>query len=180
MSKELSVTVNRCPVFGCTIPRGIPHEHPAGVSVVMRDPVAPLNADERAKLEAFRANKFRGLVESGDAAPCRGALDAYVTRGQSAIEAGNQIHELLLQAEVLKRFRKEHPGIHVVPADAPMVPGRKLRDALLMAGHKIIEDDGNYVLTSPTAPRRSFLRDMFQVPHRSFAHLVGHIAFAAV
>lgn len=39
----------------------------------------------------------------------------------------------------------------------PMTGGPKLRDALLMAGHKIIEDDGNYVFTSPPAPLRSFV-----------------------
>lgn len=86
----------KCPVFGCTIPRGIPHEHPAGVSVVMRDPVAPLSADERAELESFRRERD------------------WLTR------------------EGLKAFSKH--STYVVPEDAPLVPGRKLRDALLMAG----------------------------------------------
>lgn len=107
----------KCPVFGCTIPRNIPHSHPAGVSAVMRDPVAPLNADERAELERFRA----------DLAEMR-------TRGMSAAEAGTSIHEAMLQIETSRRLREE--GTYVV-RDVPMVPGRKLRDALLMAGHNV-------------------------------------------
>ena len=153
MSKELSVTVNRCPVFGCAIPRGIPHEHPAGVSAVMRDPVAPLSANERIELLYHR----------------------HLASVRNQMEFNKMASAVMAQSEVERQMRDA--GAHVI-RDAPMVQGRKLRDALLLAGHKIIEDDGNYVLTSPPAPRRSFLRDMFQVPHRSFAHLVGHIAFA--
>lgn len=85
-----------CPVFGCTIPRGIPHEHPAGVSAVMRDPVAPLNADERAELESFRRERD------------------WLTR------------------EGLKAFSKQ--SMYVVPEDAPIHAGRKLRDVLVQAG----------------------------------------------
>lgn len=130
----------KCPVFGCTIPRGIPHEHPAGVSVVMRDPVEPLTRDERAELESFRRERD------------------WLTR------------------EGLKAFSQH--STYVVPADAPMTPGRKLIDALVLAGHKP-GDTLTFEEVKP-APRRSFFREMFQVPHRSFAHLVGHIAFAVV
>lgn len=44
----------KCPVFGCTIPRGVPHKHQGGVSAVMRDPAEPLSSDERAELERYR------------------------------------------------------------------------------------------------------------------------------
>lgn len=58
----------KCPVFGCTIPRGIPHEHPAGVSAVMRDPAEPLNRDERAELEWLRAqSRHTEILAAGKA-----------------------------------------------------------------------------------------------------------------
>lgn len=91
----------KCPVFGCNIPRGIAHEHPAGVSAVMRDPAQPLNASERAELEQLRAH--------------------------------------VRQAELLTAARM--PGVYVVPDDAAIHAGRKLRDALLLAGQlKAVED----------------------------------------
>lgn len=80
----------KCPVFGCTIPRGIAHSHPAGVSAVMRDPVEPLNSFERMELELYRK------------------------QNKIAVEA----------AKSLADFNAAYP---------PMVPGRKLRYALLMA-----------------------------------------------
>lgn len=62
----------KCPVFGCNIPRGIPHSHPAGVSSVMRDPYAPLTLDERAELETFRRERIwmtqEGLKAFSDSA----------------------------------------------------------------------------------------------------------------
>nr|WP_294974935.1 hypothetical protein [uncultured Pseudomonas sp.] len=133
----------RCPVFGCTIPRSIPHSHPAGVSAVMRDPVAPLNADERSELERFRA----------DLAEMR-------ARGMSSAEAGTSIHEAMLQIETSRRLREE--GTYIV-RDVPMVPGRKLRDALLMAGHK----GGDTPTLEAAKPE----------PRRSFVRLVGSIAW---
>lgn len=84
----------KCPVFGGTIPRGIPHEHPAGVSAVMRDPVPPLTDHERALADAFRHG--HGFVMDGKHVPA--------------------------------------DSVFLVPDDAPMLPGRKLRDSLLMAG----------------------------------------------
>lgn len=94
----------KCPVFGCTIPRGIPHEHPAGVSAVMRDPALPLNAAERLELDAYR------------------------------------------------RMSNAN-GLYVIPPDVQIVPGRKLRDALLMAGAK----SGDKPKETPV-DRRRFLR----------------------
>lgn len=155
MSKELNVTVNRCPVFGCTIPRGIPHEHPAGVSAVMRDPVAPLNADERAELEQLRAR-----VRNSE----------------------------LLTAPKL-------PGVYVIPEGAAMVPGRKLRDALLMAGHNVerldmareaaldaMQCDLGVVFAKAPEPRRTmaqsvgkFMAWMFGIPALLLAAFaIGH------
>lgn len=121
----------KCPVFGCTIPRGIPHEHPAGVSAVTRDPVAPLSADERAELESFRRERD------------------FMTR------------------HGLKTFSKQ--SMYVVPADSPIHAGRKLRDALLMAGHKP-GDTLTFEEVKP-APRRTlaqsigkFMAWMFSIP----------------
>lgn len=110
----------KCPVFGCTIPRGIPHEHPAGVSAVMRDPVAPLSADERAELERYRAAAETDIGE--DAKRLRDAL-INQARGMQNVGPGSQVYDLAMGT-----------NYYVVPADAPMVPSRKLRDALLMAG----------------------------------------------
>jgi hypothetical protein len=134
----------KCPVFGCTIPRGIPHEHAAGVSAVMRDPVAPLTRDERAELEDLRLLRAATGLEGWER-----------TQSMSSTEVGTLIHDVLFQAEAFKKFSNEHPSYYVVPADAPMYCGRKLRDVLLMAGHKIIEDNESYILTSPPPHRRS-------------------------
>ena len=109
MSKELSVTVNRCPVFGCAIPRGIPHEHPAGVSAVMRDPVAPLSANERIELLYHR----------------------HLASVRNQMEFNKMASAVMAQSEVERQMRDA--GAHVI-RDAPMVQGRKLRDALLLAG----------------------------------------------
>ena len=54
---------------------------------------------------------------------------------------------------------------YVIPANDPMVPGRKLRDELLLAGHKIIREDEAYILVE--APPK---------PH-SFIRLIGSIAW---
>lgn len=114
----------KCPVFGCTIPRGIPHEHPAGVSAVMRDPAAPLNADERAELERYRAEDERDrrtvfLRHNKNSKPTISLADMHARYAKPGS----------LRDESIRRS-----NIYVVPADAPMVTGRKLRDALLEAG----------------------------------------------
>lgn len=54
----------KCPVFGCSIPRGIPHSHPAGVSSVMRDPHAPLDETERSELERLRRQLHASAVDA--------------------------------------------------------------------------------------------------------------------
>lgn len=87
-----------CHVFGCTIPSGIPHEHPAGVSAVMRDPAAPLDDAERYELNCLRA-------------------------------------EIRKHKEDMIHLASLTPPPMTFVVDDPMVPGRKLRDSLLMAGH---------------------------------------------
>lgn len=83
-----------CPVFGCTIPRGIPHEHPAGVSAVMRDPVAPLTADERAELMSYRMKDEVRRMRVLDAAAGR----VHVIDGP--IHAGRKLRDALLMTGV--------------------------------------------------------------------------------
>lgn len=79
-----------CPVFGCTIPRGIPHEHPAGVSAVMRDPGAPLTDIERAELQYHRqqaAERNNQMIEAYHADPMTGGpklRDALMMAGTSS------------------------------------------------------------------------------------------------
>lgn len=97
----------KCPVFGCTIPRGIPHEHPAGVSAVMRDPGAPLTGIERAELQYHRHQAAaRNQME----------FNKMATAAMAISEVEQQMRDI---------------GVHVI-RDAPMVPGRKLRDSLIM------------------------------------------------
>lgn len=139
----------KCPVFGCTIPRGIPHEHPAGVSAVMRDPVAPLNADERAELERYRAAAETDIGE--DAKRLRDALISQA-RGMQCVAPGSPLYD-----------RAMGTNYYVVPADAPMVPGRKLRDALVLAGHK----PGDTLTFEEVKP----------APRRSFVSLTARVAF---
>lgn len=156
----------KCPVFGCTIPRGIPHEHPAGVSAVMRDPVEPLNADERSELESLR----RQIV----------GIKHHPINGFSCHDNGPGL-----------TFSDQYPGgIYVVPTDAPMVPGRKLRDALLEAGQsRAISDASNIQLAMMTeimnAPLRQLAIDIQGIDlgkepapeqRRTLAQSVGKIA----
>lgn len=116
----------KCPVFGCTIPRGIPHEHPAGVSAVMRDPAGPLDADERAELERYRAEDVQDrrtvFVRSNLNNKPHISLEDMLARYAEPGSLGD---------EPIPRS-----NVYIVPYDAPMVPGRKLRDALVLAGHK--------------------------------------------
>lgn len=88
----------KCPVFGCTIPRGIPHEHPAGTYMVMRDPVAPMSRHERAHIKA---------------------LSDALQHGTGFTLDGKYV---------------PNSDVYVVPADAKIVGGRKLTQALLEAG----------------------------------------------
>ena len=139
----------KCPVFGCTIPRGIPHEHPAGVSVVMRDPVAPLNADERAELEAHR--RMNAIRMNADEQKRQHEAYLYAQAHQNAWGlfglgqkhpqgmAASQMHAEEQRArnmrdEALFHIAAMTPTVYLVPADAPIHAGRKLRDVLLMAG----------------------------------------------
>ena len=108
----------KCPVFGCTIPRGIPHEHPAGVSAVMRDPGAPLTDIERAELQYHRHQaSVRNQIE----------FNKMATAAMAISEVEQQMCD---------------SGVHVI-RDAPMVPGRMLRDALMMAGKTIEKSDSD-------------------------------------
>lgn len=92
----------KCPVFGCTIPRGIPHEHPAGVSAVMRDPSAPLNADERAELESFRRERDF-MTRQGLKAFSKHSM--YVVPEAAPIHAGRK---LLMARQMGKEIEFEH------------------------------------------------------------------------
>jgi len=119
----------KCPVFGCTIPRGIPHEHPAGVSAVMRDPADQLNANERIELLYHR----------------------HLALVRNQMEFNKMANAVMAQSEVERQMRDT--GVHVI-RDAPMFPGRKLRDALLLAGHK--PGDTLTLEEFKPAPRRKF------------------------
>lgn len=138
----------KCPVFGCTIPRGIPHEHPAGVSVVMRDPTGPLDAFERAELERYRAEDEQDrrtvfLRHNKDSQPRISLADMHARYA----EPGS------LQAEAMRRN-----SVYVVPADAKIHGGRKLTQALLDAGRIRRETaDLGVVFNEAPAPRRSFV-----------------------
>lgn len=50
--------------------------------------------------------------------------------------------------------------VYIIPPNAPIHGGRKLRDALLMAGHKIYEESENYILASAPAPRRTLAQSV--------------------
>lgn len=136
----------RCPVFGCTIPRSIPHSHPAGAYMVMRDPVAPMSRVEREHLKALSEAAQNGAGFT---------LDGKFVPGSD---------------------------VYVVPADAPMVPGRKLRDALLMAGHNVEHFDKAKKATEEAI---GFRRgpDFYDVniikpkERRSFVKLISSIAW---
>lgn len=100
----------------------------------------------------------------------------YEKNKSKAVEVGTQIHTALLQAEAFKRFSDEHPSAYVVPADAPMVPGRKLRDALVLAGQP----------TYGTAPKNLDQRNDLNgikihidepAPRRSFVSTTARVAF---
>lgn len=154
----------KCPVFGCTIPRGIPHEPPAGVSVVMHDPVAPLNADERAELEELRRNAI----------------------WRTSLWANEKA-----RAEIEDSVFMYGPGLPVegkkIPVGTPLNPGRKLRDALLMAGH-------NDQLPAGQAPGNAFadgldkrhdwhgitVSDWTEVRRLSVVQIAGRIATGIV
>ena len=138
----------KCPVFGCTIPRGIPHEHPAGVSAVMRDPVAPLNSDERAELERYRAE---------DEQDRRTVFLRHNKDSQPRISLAD-MHARYAEPGSLREEAMHRNNVYVVPADAPMVPGRKLTQALLEAGRIRRETaDLGVVFNEAPAPRRSFI-----------------------
>lgn len=117
----------KCPVFGCTIPRGIPHEHPAGVSAVMRDPAGPLDADERAELEALRAKLSAGnAVFLGCTPEQFQDLQDMQSRQNSTLSVESRLDAPIEESLLIQK---------ATMPENPMTGGRKLRDALLMAGH---------------------------------------------
>ena len=150
-------TAPACPVFGCTIPRGIPHEHPAGVSAVMRDPAAPLSAYERAELLALRREAALRLHAQQMQRQQHMAIQQaqYMQNPWGMLGLGMQYnpHTATGQAHAMDQLMRNHrdealfqvaamaPTVYVVPEDAPMVPGRKLRDALLGAGQGAYEQN---------------------------------------
>lgn len=155
----------RCHIFGCTIPRGIPHEHPAGVSAVMRDPVAPLNADERAELERYRASAENDLDE--DAKRLREAL-IHQARGMQCASPGSPLYD-----------RAMGTNYYVVPADGPMVPGIKLRDSLMMAGKPRRAADFHGVNIVEDLPRSSLGMPGWDRPQRlKLVQIIGRIALS--
>ena len=79
----------------------------------------------------------------------------------------------------------DKPKIYVVPSDAPMVPGRKLRDALIEAGHvsgaehreaqRRLNDKYASLLDAavpPAATRRSFIRTIGSIAWRLLVVMV--------
>lgn len=142
----------KCPVFGCTIPRGIPHEHPAGVSAVMRDPVAPLNATERAELESFRREALLREYANEQLArnKHREALYAQAMAMQNTYPFGlGQNTQANAEEQRLRNYRNNAlfdiaavtPSVYVIPADSKIFGGRKLTQALLEAGHNTYEQN---------------------------------------
>ena len=160
----------RCMVYGCTIPAGIFHEHPADAPV-MRDPSEPLNAFERGELDAYRRmNRIQSHAEE------QKRQQAALLQAQSMQNSWGLGQSTQPGAqEQLMRHRQEEamlqvamycaepiPKVYVVPAGAPIHAGRKLRDALLMAGHK----PGDTLTFEVVKP----------VPRRTLAQSVGKIA----
>lgn len=133
----------KCPVFGCTIPRGIPHEHPAGVSVVMRDPAGPLDAFERAELERYRAEDEQD----------RRTVFVRSNLNSKPYISLEDMHARYAEPGSLRDEAMHRNNVYVVPADAPMVPGRKLRDALLMAGQNMQQPDEVMIVAADEALR---------------------------
>lgn len=133
----------KCPVFGCTIPRGIPHEHPAGVSAVMRDPAEPLNAFERGELDAYR--RMNRIQSHAEERKRQQASFLQVQSMQNSWGLG-QNTQPGAQEQLMHHRQKEAmlqvamycaepiPNVYVVPSDSNIHVGRKLRDALLEAG----------------------------------------------
>lgn len=146
---EISATYPKpkCPVFGCTIPRGIPHEHPAGVAHVMRDPAAPMSRHERAHIKA---------------------LSDAIQHGTGFTLDGKYV---------------PNSDVYAVADPAPMVPGRKLRDTLLEAGHNVEHFDmARDATLEAVKPRRTlaqsigkFMAWMFGIPALLLAAFaIGH------
>ena len=134
----------KCPVFGCTIPRGIPHEHPAGTYMVMRDPVAPMSRHERAHIKA---------------------LSDALQHGTGFTLDGKYV---------------PHSDVYVVPADAPMVPGRKLTQALLDAGRLHREGHNDLAFYDESKAKwqdNPVTIDQAPAPRRSFVSLTARVAF---
>lgn len=143
----------KCPVFGCTIPRGIPHEHPAGVFVVMRDPAQALTSDELAEI-----NSFRNLQNVGFGTP------AHINK-MAACQAGNAF---------------SGRDVYVVPADAKIHGGRKLTQALLEAGRSHREGHNDLAFYDESQAKwqdAPVTIDQAPAPRRSFVSLIARVAF---
>lgn len=164
----------RCMVYGCTVPAGIFHEHPTDAPVI-RDPAAPLNAFERDELNAYRRmGRIQSYAEEQQKlAQHRALLQAQAMQnswpyGSAQQHWGGLGQNTQLNAEE-QRMRNHRdaallhvaamtPPVYVVPAGAPMVPGRKLTQALLEAGRIRRETaDLGVVFNEAPAPRRSFV-----------------------
>jgi len=163
----------RCHVYGCTIPAGIFHEHDRvaeNYAAVMRDPVAPLTADERAELESFRREALLREYANEQLArnKRREALYAQATAMQNAYPYSGAQQTAPIQLK----------DVYFVPADAKIHGGRKLTQALLEAGRIRREGHNEWcrrrhidpvsgetfeaiqkreLLATPPAPRRSFV-----------------------
>ncbi len=104
----------------------------------------------------------------------------YEKNKSKAIEVGTQIHTALLQAEAFKRFSDEHPGTYVVPADAPMVPGRKLTQELLEAGRQHREGHNDLAFYDESKAKWQdppVTIDQAPAPRRSFVSTTALVAF---
>jgi len=106
----------KCPVFGCTIPRGIPHEHPAGTYMVMRDPVAPLSRHERAHIKALADALQHGTGSTLDGEYTSILRDVYAVPADAKIHGGRKLTQALLEAG---RIRRETADLGVVFDEAP-------------------------------------------------------------
>lgn len=191
----------RCMVYGCTIPAGIFHEHPD--APLMRDPTEPLDAFERAELLALRREAalrqhaqqqqrqhmaFQHAQAMQNAWPF-GSAQQFPNNVTGQAHAADQLADAIRYGHA---FRHDNlRNVYVVPADAPIHHGRKLRDALLLAGHGMSRLDDAMIIAADEALRAELdagrphregadvgvVLHQAPEPRRSFISLTARIAF---
>tara|TARA_R110000868_G_C10972674_1_gene770759 strand:+ start:27222 stop:27899 length:678 start_codon:yes stop_codon:yes gene_type:complete len=144
----------RCMVYGCTIPAGIFHEHPADAPV-MRDPSGPLDAFERAELIALRreaALRFHAQQQQRQSMAFQqaqamqnawpfGSAQQFPDNATGQAHAADQLADAIRYGFSFHQDGRHVPikDVYVVPEDAKIHGGRKLTQALLDAGQLTYE-----------------------------------------